>query len=89
MENVLISMPELMKRNPHWVAIIGIIVSMFLTVVGASVAYGGVNRQVVVNKEDIKVIDERVGSMPTTREFDSFKEQINSRFDTIESLLKN
>lgn len=73
-------MGDTIKKNPHWIALITLAISIVITVSGFSKSYGSLD-------ERVDNIEEKTSLVPTNREFELFEKGIDVRFENIEKLL--
>jgi len=62
-------------------------IGMVITLFGAVWYMATLNTRVGYNSERVETVEVGLGQVPTLREFDTFKQDIGKRFDTLEQLL--
>ena len=63
-------------------------IGLVLTLFGGVWYLGRLSYNVDSNTQRLSIVEDKVEALPTTREFEALKDELNRRFDGIENLLK-
>jgi len=69
-------MGDMIKNNPHWIAIISIIVTLIIAISSFCVGYGGIDKQVEINTDTIQILSSELRGLPSRTEFDKMQKDV-------------